>query len=196
MELSLPEVNFVKIARIILNIVPKYLRECFIKTWNKKYRKNKWKSNAISGAFLFSKLPNEVQRGESRKEEAEKLRTGIESNWDVTLLVYVMLDARLKLIEGCRPKNNRELPLRMSEEIEIIREIRNSVYGHAASMTCQINEFNDTMLKLKSVARNIFGEHAENEFEDIGNAQMGISMQEEIKAHLKGEFIRLRGDIF
>ena len=164
MALSNEEENFVKIAKIVLDVLPHHLRKLFITKWEEKYPNETWKSNSTSGDALVAKIAN------INRNYAEKLKAGDEQQWDTTILVYVFLYSGLKLIDQCRnPKEKRNPPLRISEEMDIIRETRNEVFGHATQMSCPTHDFTALVDKLKSVAKNIFGADAEKEIDDIRN---------------------------
>jgi len=45
MELSDEEENFTKIAKLVLDVFPNYLRKCFIEQWNNKFPSQKWQSD-------------------------------------------------------------------------------------------------------------------------------------------------------
>ena len=164
MALSNEEESFVKIAKIVLDVVPHHLRKLFITKWEEKYPNEKWESNSTSGDALVSKIAS------VNRNYADKLKAGDEQQWDTTVLVYVFLYSGLKLIDQCRnPKEKRNPPLRISEEIDIIRETRNEFFGHATQMSCPSDDFAELVDKLKSVARNAFGADAEKEIDDIRN---------------------------
>jgi len=192
MELSVEETNFIKITKIVLEIIPKYLRMCFIKEWNRKYPENKWSSDNASGLFLFDQLPEGIQKNKSHEMSFEKIKTGDEKNWDTTTLVLVMLNSGLKLIKGVRPSQDRSTPLRISEEIDVIRSIRNSHFAHASSMSCSADDFTKIMMAIKSTARNIFDKEAEDEIHGIENSQIETKMTSELRRQLYMEINRNR----
>ena len=192
MELSVEETSFIKITKIVIEIIPKYLRMCFIKEWNRKYPENKWSSDDASGKFLFDQLPEGIQNNKSHEMSFEKIKTGDEKNWDTTTLVLVMLNSGLKLIKGVRPSQDRSTPLRISEEIDVIRSIRNSHFAHASSMSCSSDDFTKIMTDIKSTARNIFDKEAENEILGIEKSQIETKMTSELRKQLYMEINRNR----
>jgi len=173
-ELTVKEVNFVKITKIVLDVLPKYLRKCFIQHWNKKYSANQWKSDEASGQFLINEIRKKKKK--TTKDVSERLSEGNEEKWDTTTLVYVMLFSDLDLVPKCRAKEERVPPLFISEEIDIIRDKRNKAFAHAETMVCSSDEFRATIEELKSVARSIFGKDAENEIDSIAKSQMRMQM--------------------
>ena len=108
------------------------------------------------------------------------MKAGDEAKWDITVLVFVLLDAGLKLVEGSRQKCERKLPLRMSEEIEIIRDIRNDYYGHVKSMSSKMENFLEIMSKITSVA-------------EIKKVQFGKKALEQAKCQLQEYYNNLKG---
>ena len=184
MELTDEETNFVKITKIVLEIVPKYLRECFKQQWNKKYPNQQWQSNTVSGNFLFGELGCGIKSNKSREVYIDKLREGNEQQWDTTTLVFAMVQSGLNLIDGCRAKDQRSSPLRISEELEIVRDVRNSVFAHACNMSCSNEDFTCIIARIKCVARNIFIQGAEDEIENIEKSQIETQMTAHLKMQL------------
>ena len=177
---------FIKISKILLGIVPKYLRKLFIEKWNEKYSNNKWQSDSASGNFLFNEIPNAAKNGRNGAY-ANNMTSGEESDWDTTTLLYIMLYSQLNLILSCRPHGQRSVPLYISEEIEIIRKIRNEFFAHASTMKLPFRTFLEIILKLHSVAENIFGINAEHEIEDIVKSQITTEVAELLKQQLHTE---------
>ena len=192
MELTDEEANFVKITKVVLEIVPKYLRECFKQQWNKKYPSHQWQSNKVSGNFLFGELGCGIKSNKSREVYVNKLREGNEQQWDTTTLVFAMVQSGLSLIDGCRPKNDRISPLRISEEIEIVRDVRNSVFAHASTMSCSNEDFACIIARIRCVARNIFIQGAEKEIENVENSPLETQMTTHLKLQLNLEKSRNR----
>ena len=186
MQSSDEEENFIKITKLVLDIFPKYLRKCFINQWNKKYPNQKWQSDNASGTFFFNSLPSGVKTSRSRKKEIEKLKDGNEQEWDTTTVVYALLETGLQLVEGSRPKDQRNDPLRISEQIEIIRDVRNFV-AHASSMLCSPTKFTEILTEIKSKATDIFDTNAVQEIEDIETSQIESQMAVELKKQLEVE---------
>ena len=175
-------------AKIVLDVVPKYLRKCFVDEWNRRYdiEDQKWKSNSSSGMLLFSNLPTKIKNSNNpnNKMNIEKLKSGNENSWDTTTLVFVMLYSGLNLIQGCRPKVERTAPLRLSEEIDIIREVRNEYFAHAAKMPCQSSDFADIIAKIRSVAASIFHKDAQDEIDQLIDSHIETKMTVHLRKQL------------
>ena len=183
MSLSREEEYFVKVTKIVLEIVPKYLRKLFIEKWDQKYPNNKWQSDSASGNFVFTEIPNASKNGRNGVY-ARNMQSGDENKWDNTTLVYAMLYSQLNLIPSCRPDGQRSAPLLISEEIDIIRKIRNEFFAHASNMKCSFRPFLEIISQVHSVAENIFGINAKHEIEDLVKSNITIDIAELLKQHL------------
>jgi len=183
MSLSREEEYFIKITKIVLEIVPKYLRKLFIEKWDQKYPNNKWQSDSASGNFVFNEIPNAAKNGRNGVY-ASNMQSGNESDWDFTTLVYAMLYSQLNLIPSCRPDGQRIAPLLISEEVDIIRKIRNEFFAHAYNMKCSFRTFLDIVSQVHNVAENAFGISAEHEIEEIEKSQITAGVPEHLKKQL------------
>jgi len=183
MSLSREEEYFIKITKIVVDIFPKYLRKLFIDKWDQKYEYNRWQSDIASGNFLFNKIPNDAKKGRNRVY-AINLKSGKESDWDTSTLVYAMLYSQLNLIPSCRPDGQRSAPLLISEEIDIIRKIRNDIPAHAPSMKCSFRPFLEIISQVHSVAENIFGINAKHEIEDLVKLPISTDVADLLKQQL------------
>jgi len=152
MPLSREEEYFVKITKIVLEIVPKYLRKLFIEKWDQKYPNNKWQSDSASGNFVFNEIPNAAKNGRNGVY-ASNMQSGNERDWDASTLVYAMLYSQLNLIPICRPDGQRGDPLRISEEIDILRKIRNEIVAHTSTINLPFGTFLEISWKVYSVAK-------------------------------------------
>ena len=167
MELSLEKDNFIKLSYILLDVVAQHLREYFVKLWDEKYPAEKWHDDVAKRNLKVQSLLASSHRKLKQDIYSQKILNGDEEEWDVTTLIRALVDSGFNLIKGCRPPAHRTIPLRESEEIEIIRDIRNSDYARNSSMSCPPAKFKEIMTKIKSVAKNLFGEEAEMEIYKI-----------------------------
>ena len=186
MQSSDEEENFIKITKLVLDIFPKYLRKCFIEQWNKKYPGQTWQGDNASGTFFFSALPAKVKSNRNRQIEIEKLKKGNEQEWDTTTVVYALLETGLQLVEGSRAKHVRKDPLRISEQIEIIRDVRNFI-AHASNMSCTCTKFTEILTEIKSKATDIFDVKAVKEIEDIEKSPIESKLAVDLKKRLEVE---------
>jgi len=180
MESSPEQDNFVKLSYILLNIVAQHFREYFVKLWDKKYPNEKWHDDVAKRNLKLQSML--VSRDGRQKQDmySQKILKGDEQNWDISTLIRAILDSGFKLLEGCRPPDERTSPLRESEEIEIIRRIRNEDYGHITSMSCSLDAFMDIMTEIRSVAKNLFGKDVEKKIYKIEMSPSTQSMREQV----------------
>ena len=178
MSLTAEEESFANVARIVMDIVPKYLRKLFIELWNKKYPNHQWQSDSASGEFLFYEVPN------IRKPRPflKFMRKGNEKYWSTSTLIHAILYSDLNLIPPNPPcEHERSISLRISKELDIIRKARSFV-AHAPSMQCSPIQFGRIASKMKSVARNIFDIDAEHEIDEVLESQISnTQIREQLK---------------
>ena len=188
MDWSLERENFLKLSYILLGVVARYLREYFVKLWDEKYPNEKWHDDAAKRDLKLQSLL--VTRDGRQKQDiySQRILKGDEREWDIATLIKAILDSGFKLIEGCRPPDQRAIPLRESEEIESIREICNTDYGHMSSMSCPFDEFIDIMDRIRSVAKNLFGKEAEKEIYQIEVSPSTPTMMEQVDKLHEGKF--------
>ena len=102
MNLSTEQQNFVKITRIVLDLVPEYLRNCFIAKWDEEFPDVKWLSdNERAKSLLIEKL-SKVQVDRRNRVSVQKMEKGNEQDWDTTTVVFALLYSGLDLIQ--KPK--------------------------------------------------------------------------------------------
>ena len=190
MEFSPEKDNFVKLSYILFDVIARHLREYFVRLWDLKYPSDKWHDDVAKRDLKLQTLV--VTRDGRPKQDAysQKILNGNEQEWDITISIKAILDSGFKLIEGCRPQDERSIPLRESEELEIIRSIRNSDYAHLPSMSCTFDEFIDIMIKVNRAAGNLFGIDAEKEIYRILLSSITTPMREQVKTLLKGKLLK------
>ena len=176
MELTEEKENFVKLSHIVLDIIPIYLRIMFKDKWNEKYPSSKWTSDAKSGNTLCNKVSDGFYASKANQEYIPRMRSGNEEEWDTTTLLRIILYSGMNLIEGCRPKEEWNNPLRVSEGLEVIREIRNKAIAHARGMSCSSEEFERTMTDLKCVVGSLFGKDAEIKIDEIAKSPIDMEI--------------------
>ena len=156
------EENFAKLSNIILDIVPKYLRKCFIREWDKKYPDRQWQSNNANGEFLFEQLPENVKKKLSKKKKRDRLISGNEQKWDTFTLVLAILSSGLDFTD--------EVGVR--EAIQAIINTRKIYLEHSSSMSCPTNAFAKVMTNLRNAARILADNDSEKEIDEIENAHL------------------------
>ena len=186
-----------------MDIIPKYLRIYFKEQWDKKYPANKWQSDENSGDFLVNEIPNNVKKKRGITQvNIENLKKGNEEAWDTTTLLFALLFSDLELIPKCRMEGKRTPPLSNSEEIDHLREIRNSSFAHAKTTSIKSDKFNELIASIKSIAEKVFNnDSAVKEIDrieksklqtaviDLGKQlQMEIDRDKELKQMFEGNF--------
>ena len=184
MVLSAEEENFIKITKIVLDIVPKYLRRLFVYCWSKS-RKYKWKPDDMS-SMMLSTVPVWYSNIDIGKRHFMDTMTSVRiGEWNISTLLFAFLDANMYLVKGCRPVNKRSLPLRVSEEIDVIRMVKKDFFSDPSSMQCSSVTFTEVTSKIKSVARNIFDADAEIEIDEFIRSKITTTMtKEQLKKQL------------
>ena len=179
-----------KLSSIILEIVPKYLRKCFIREWDKKYPDQKWQSNNSNGEFLLEQLPDKIKKKLSRTEKRKRLKSGNEHSWDTHILVFAILFSGLDLTD--------EVSVR--EAIHIIVDTRKIYLEHASSKMCPSDLYTKIITDIKNAANKLAGDDAEKEIEEIETSgtktktlqlqksQQEQSHQRKLEDCLKGKF--------
>ena len=184
MALDKEEQNFVKLAKIILDVTPKHLRVFFVKKWNEKFPQV-WGSDKVSGANIDSKIPSQNKKGcRFYLSIKSKILEGNEQEWDITILAFLLLFSGLRLIEKCRKRDERNDPLRESEEIDKIREMRNSYFAHTESMRCSTTEFARIVAGIKTAADKLFGQNAKAEICGIENSIIRNKVTDHVKEQI------------
>ena len=182
MVLTVAEENFIKLAEILLNVVPRLLRDLFIQKWNLKFPALLWNSDPASGLNLLNQIPIAARKKSACFPEFEKkILTGKEYDWDSTLLIFLLLYSEINLLDKCRKKNNRNPPLHISEEIDRIRCIRNSFFAQAPSMSCTATDFTQLTTELKCAARSAFGPASENAIDAIVTSAVETQLSEKLR---------------
>ena len=189
MELNDEEQNFVKLVKIIIDVLPKHLRAFFVYKWNTKYPTNQWTNDAASGQLLHDAIPHSVKKNKRSFYNTleQMILTGDIETWHHLALVFVLLSAGLNLIDAPRPKNHRNPPFNESENIDRLREIRNTFLGHVANMSISAVEFRIISAELEAIAKDVFGNVAEKEIHKIVNSQIKTTVFEQLESQLQKE---------
>ena len=167
MDLSEDRERFYKLSRIVLDIVPIYLRKLFITKWNEKHDKQEWNSNPSSGNDLCNELSPGLRNSHKESVYIDKIKKGTESNWDMTILGKVFLEYGLELIAGHRPLDKRCYPFNDGDKVDILRGIRNRYFAHLPSMSCSSNVFITIIDEIKVAGNGLFPQTFEYEIDEI-----------------------------
>ena len=184
MLLTAEEENFIKITKIILDIVPKYLRKLFVCHWDNTYPNHKLQSENLTVEFLLSRVPKACRHLVFVKKMKEE---SIEE-WGSAALAFAFTDCGHRLIEGGRRLDERISPLRLSEELDIIRKIHRDFCSNPSSRQCSHATFTNVASQMKSLAMNVFGADAEREVNEIIASQMATDVTiEQLNQQLRKE---------
>eukprot|EP00794_Sanderia_malayensis_P010743 gene10743-11893_t len=124
MEISEEEGNFVRVGKLCHNDISIHLRTFFEDKWDSKYPTNCWdNTEAGSGQTLFQMMKNDPKVKQNCTMKSH-IKAGNCNNWDITTLSCVILSAALKLNLSHYERN----------QIEILRNIRNTRLGHLSEM--------------------------------------------------------------
>ena len=188
MELDEEEKNFVKLTKIILNIVPKHLRIFFVKKWDENFPSKPWKSDKTNGTFIYHEILKKNRDKFPRDSSIEKkILEGNEEGWDTTTLMFVLLFSNLKLII---PRRDKSIPVDQElecEEIDKFRVIRNTVFAHAKNMSCSSADFSTIIQSVKHAANHLFDSDAINEIHNIEISKYETKMEKQLEDLLEEE---------
>ena len=185
-QLTAEEENFVKINKILLDIIPRYLRELFVGHWDIKYPNHKWWSDSSSVDMLLSGFP----KGSHFIDFVRKMKTEDIEKWGTAALIFAFMNCGHRLVEVCRPYDSRVPRLCLCKELGIIRRIHSDFCRGPCSTQCPSGAFTEAASQIKFVARNIFGFYAEHEIDEIIQSQVATEKTiEQLEQQLRKEKI-------
>ena len=189
MELNDGHEHFVKLVKIIIEVLPKHLRTLFVDKWNTKYPTQQWTHDAASGQLLHNEIPQGVKKNKRSFHNTleQMILTGDIETWDPTALFFVLLFAGLNLTGACRPKKQRNPPFTESENIDRLREIRNTFFAHVPNKSISAVDFGNISTELKAIAKDVFGNTAEKEIDEIVTSEIVTILSEQSKSQLEKE---------
>ena len=189
MDLTSEQENFIKLVKIIVEIVPKHLRGLFITSWNATFPSQPWANDATSGQYLYNAIPQSVKKNQAKfnKTLQQMILGGDCETWDPSALFFVLLYAGLKITDKCRPRNQRAYPFTVSENIDRLRELRNTFFGHVVNMSVPDGDFGNISTEIKGIIKGVFGAIAEDEIDQIINAQTTTQLSHDLKCKLDKE---------
>ena len=185
MDLTCEEENFCKSTKMIIEIMPKHLRQLFVTEWNAKFPSQPWANDAVSGQLLFNAIPPSAKNKNgdlNRKELQPKILSGDANSWDPTILFYLFFFADLQLIDTCRPYTQT------ASTINRFRELRNSYFGHPANTCISVDDFETLSKEIKDIAKDLFGTLAENEIDQVIRSQMTTPEYHALKRMYKQDY--------
>ena len=189
MDLTSEQENFIKLVKIIIEIIPKHLRGLFITNWDAKFPSQPWANDATSGQYLYNAIPQSVKKNQAKFNITlqQMILVGDCETWDPSALFFVLLYAGLKITDKCRPRNQRAYPFTVSENIDRLRELRNAFFGHVVNMSVPDVDFGNISTEIKGIIKDVFGTIAEDEIDQIINAQTTTQLSHDLKCKLDKE---------
>ena len=185
MDLTKEGENFVRLAKIILEVIPGNLRILFETEWNKKYQNNPWGNTPASGSFLVKEINRTGVKWPPGVKQA--LATGDKSQWDPTALFFVLLRSELKIIPKTRSEKQRKPPLSVSEEIDNLRDIRNRFYGHLTSASICDADYQQVISEIVQIFTTLTWRQGLQDIQTIKSTPVSTSEMEALKKKLEEE---------
>ena len=146
--------NFAILSYVISDIVTKYLRKHFTTKWDETHHDQPWTSDTESGSRLISEIEGGIKRKNKLKGYRKRLENGNESEWDIMLLLFIMLDCGLQMFTGSE------------KDVEKFGFITKSQFSKACRKSCSSSRFDNSMGEIKRAAKNTFGSAAADEIEE------------------------------
>ena len=189
MDLTSEQENFIKLVKIIVEIVPKYLKKHFITNWDSKFPSQPWANDAASGQYLYNAIPQSVKKTQAKFNITlqQMILAGNCDTWDPSALFFVLLYACLEILGTSRPRNQRAYPFTVSENIDRLRELRNAFFGHVINMSIPDADFGNISTEINGIIKDIFGTIAEDEIDQIIKAQVTSQLSHDLKSKLHKE---------
>ena len=177
--------NFVRFAKIILEVVPANLRTLFESKWNTKYPLNQWDDTRKSGSFLLREI-NKRPSAMLSSQMKETLKAGDKNQWDSTTLFFVLL-GKLGLTPAMRLFPQRSPPLLVSEEIDKLRVIRNESFAHIPAASITNADYHQTVLEIENIFTNLGWMQGLQEIQLIKQTVISTTQMEALKEKFKAE---------
>ena len=173
MELDPTEENFVKMEKILIVIVARFLRGLFMNSWDSMFPATPWTNDNISGQRLFNAIKKHFKSCDGHLKKI--IQDGDCRLWDISALCFVLLCPGLKLMDKCRPKNIRSNQLNNGEKLDRLREMRNKYFAHVVAMSISDQEFNSITAEIKAISKNLFGTSAESKIDQVISSKVTTS---------------------
>ena len=137
LALTPEEERYWRLVKVILDDMPRKLRDLFRSAFQKTYGQ-KWGDNLATGNFFMAKVPKSKKRDQHITTTVEQ---GISEQFDPTVLFFCLLYSGTNLLlPGARKKELRVSPFYESERVDQLREQRNAV-AHATTPSLSEADF-------------------------------------------------------
>ena len=139
MDIAVETENFIRIAILITDIIPRHLRQLFKDGWNKKFPQIPWTEGVASGQNFMT----EIQKRKTQMKDQQvkiKIKNGDTNDWDCTTLFFALLYSRVPIIDAAK-----------KTFVDKIRIVRNGYFGHVTSSQLPKQEFDDIIRDLTQI---------------------------------------------
>ena len=175
MEISRERGHFCKFATMLLEDVPRNLRDIFKQSWNRKFSP-KWGDDEASGKCLKTELLNSKTSFPNSTMRDCVCKGNIQI-WDCTSLFFVLIFSKLNLLT----KDEKQ-------HVHKLRLMRNELF-HKTVAELSTKEFDDAFAVLE-IEFNFFGWNTSN-IKMIKSGQLKIKDQTELDSDIKAEKHRI-----
>ena len=139
MDIAVETENFIRIALLITDIIPRNLRQLFKDGWNKKFPHIPWTEDAASGQNFMT----EIQKKKTQMKDQQvkiKIKNGDTNDWDCTTLFFALLYSNVPIIDAGKKTH-----------VDDIRIVRNKYFGHVTSSQLPKQKFDDIIRDLRQI---------------------------------------------
>ena len=147
LALTPEEERYWRLVKVILDDMPRKLRDLFRSAFQKTYGQ-KWVDNLATGNFFMAKVPKSKKRD---KHITTTVEQGISEQFDPTVLFFCLLNSGTNLLlPGARKKELRMSPFYESERVDQLREQRNAV-AHATTPSLSEADFQTRIQEIEDI---------------------------------------------
>ena len=147
LALTPEEERYWRLVKVILDDMPRKLRDLFRSAFQKTYRLA-WGDNSATGKFFVAKVPKSKKRDKHMTATVEQ---GILEQFDFTVLFFCLLNSGTNLLlPGARKKELRMSPFYESECVDQLREQRNAV-AHATTPGLSEADFQTRIREIEDI---------------------------------------------
>ena len=147
LALTPEEERYWRLVKVILDDMPRKLRELFRSAFQKTYRLA-WGDNSVTGNFFLANVPTSKKRD---KHMITTVEQGISEQFDTTVLFFCLLNSGTNLLlPGARKKELRMSPFYESECVDQLREQRNAM-AHATTPSLSGADFQTRIQEIEDI---------------------------------------------
>ena len=147
LALTPEEERYWRLVKVILDDMPRKLRELFRSAFQATYRLA-WGDNSATGNFFLANVPMSKKRD---KHITTIVEQGISEQFDTTVLFFCLLNSGTNLLlPGARKKELRMSPFYESECMDQLREQRNAM-AHATTPSVSEADFQTRIREIEDI---------------------------------------------